>query len=40
MKLLRFTFRNEAVWMMILSFAPAIAGLLILFAIWLSRSLR
>lgn len=29
MKLLRFTFRNEAIWMMILSVGPGIIALLI-----------
>jgi hypothetical protein len=38
MKLLRFTFKNEAIWMMIFSVAPAIIALLaILIALFVRR---
>ena len=37
MKLFRFTFRNEALWMMILSFAPGIVALVIVLIIFLAR---
>jgi hypothetical protein len=37
MRLLRFTFRNEAIWMMILSLAPLIVALLALLIIFLVR---
>jgi hypothetical protein len=37
MKLLRFTFRNEARWMMILSLAPGIIALLVVLIVSLVR---
>jgi len=38
MKLLRFTFKNEAIWLVIFSTALLLAGLCILFIGWLVRS--
>jgi hypothetical protein len=38
MKLLRFTFRNEAVWMMILSAGPGLVALLIVLIVFFVRS--
>jgi hypothetical protein len=37
MRLLRFTFRNEAIWIMIFSLAPLIVALLALLIIFLVR---
>jgi hypothetical protein len=37
MRLFRFTFKNEALWMMILSFAPGIIALLIVLIVFLAR---
>jgi hypothetical protein len=37
MKLLDFSFKNEAVWMVILSLAPALIGFLILLTVWFLR---
>lgn len=39
MRILRFTFKKEAIWMMTFSLGPVIVGVLILLAIWLARSL-
>jgi hypothetical protein len=39
MKLIRFTFKNEAIWMMTFALGPVIVGTLILLAIWLARAL-
>jgi len=40
MRLLRFSFRNEAIWTMMFSLGPPIIGLLIFLIVWLLRSLR
>ncbi len=40
MKILRFSFRNEAIWTMIFSLAPPIIGLLIFLIVWLFRSMH
>ena len=37
MKLLNFSFKNEAIWMMILSVAPAVIGVLVLLTTWFLR---
>ena len=37
MKLLRFTFKNEAIWMMIFSVAPAIVALLVILIVLFLR---
>ena len=37
MKLLRFSFKDEAMWMMILSVGPAVIGVLILLTVWFLR---
>lgn len=37
MRLLRFTFRNEAIWMMIFSVAPGIIALLAVLIVFLVR---
>jgi hypothetical protein len=37
MKLLRFTFRNEAIWMMIFSVGPGIIALLIVLIVFFVR---
>ena len=37
MKLLTFSFKNEASWMVIFSLGPAVIGLLILLAAWILR---
>jgi type III secretory pathway component EscS len=39
MKFLAFSFKNEAMWMMILSFGPIVAAVFILLLVWLVRSL-
>ncbi len=36
MRILRFTFKNEAVWMVILSLAPALIGFLIMLIAWIA----
>jgi len=40
MKLLRFTFQNEAKWIVILSISPLVFALLFITAFWLLRMLR
>ncbi len=40
MKFLRFSFRNEAIWIMIFSLAPPIIGLVIFMIVWFLRSLH
>jgi len=37
MKYLNFSFKNEAMWMVILSTAPVVIGFLILLAVWFLR---
>ena len=37
MRIPTFTFKNEAIWMYILSFAPAVIGVLMFMVIWLIR---
>jgi predicted membrane-bound mannosyltransferase len=37
MKVYGFSFKNEAIWMLVLSLAPAIVGALILLIVWLFR---
>jgi hypothetical protein len=37
MRILRFTFKNEAIWTMIFSVVPAVIGVLILLALWFLR---
>jgi hypothetical protein len=37
MKLLNFSFKNEAIWMVILSVAPAVIGVLVLLTVWFLR---
>jgi hypothetical protein len=37
MRLLSFTFKNEAIWMVILSLAPALIGVLVLLTTWFLR---
>jgi hypothetical protein len=39
MNLLRFSFKNEAMWMTIFAFGPAAVALLILLVVYLVRSL-
>ncbi len=39
MKLIRFSFKSEAIWMMVLSFAPMVIGLLIFLLALLLRGL-
>jgi hypothetical protein len=36
MRILRFTFKNEAIWMVILSLAPALIGFLIMLIAWIA----
>ena len=36
MRLLSFTFKNEAIWMVILSLAPALIGFLIMLIAWIA----
>jgi hypothetical protein len=38
MRIPTFTFKNEAIWMLVLSFAPGIIGLVLLVAFWVLRS--
>jgi len=40
MRLLRFSFRNEAIWTMIFSLGPPIIGLAIFLIVWFLRWLR
>jgi hypothetical protein len=40
MRILRFTFKNEAKWMMILSIAPLAVAALLMIAVWLLREMR
>lgn len=37
MRLFRFTFQNEAKWILILSLSPVVLGCLVLAVIWLFR---
>jgi hypothetical protein len=37
LKLLKFTFKREAIWMMLLTLVPALVGLLLVFSVWLAR---
>lgn len=37
MKLLKFTFKNEAIWMMILSIAPALVALVLTLIVLFAR---
>ena len=37
MKPLNFSFKNEAIWIVILSVAQAVVGLLVLLAVWFRR---
>jgi hypothetical protein len=37
MKFLAFSFKNEAVWIMVFSAAPAIIGVLTLLTVWVFR---
>ena len=37
MNLLNFSFKNEAIWMVILSLAPAVIGVLVLLTVWFLR---
>jgi hypothetical protein len=39
MRLLRFTFRNEAIWTLVFSGAGVLMGLVIFVAIWIVRQL-
>jgi hypothetical protein len=39
MRILRFTFKNEAIWMAIFACAPVVAGVFILLLVYLVRSL-
>ena len=38
MRIPTFTFKNEAVWMIVFSFAPGIIGFVLLLVFWLLRS--
>jgi len=40
MKFSGFSFKTEAVWMLIFGFVPAVVGLLIFLAVFVVRSLR
>jgi hypothetical protein len=37
LKLLKFTFKREAIWMIMLTLVPALVGLLVLLSVWLAR---
>ena len=39
MKILQFTFKNEAKWMVILSVAPLAVAVLLMIAVWLLRKM-
>jgi hypothetical protein len=39
MKVIRFSFKSEPIWMLLFSFAPAVVGLLLLLMVWLLRKL-
>ena len=38
MRIPTFTFKNEAIWMVALSIAPAVLGFVLLVVVWLLRS--
>ena len=40
MKLLRFSFKAEAIWMLVFGFAPAVVGLLIVLVVFVARLWR
>ncbi len=40
MKILQFTFKNEAKWMVILSVAPLAVAVLLMIAVWLFRKMH
>ncbi len=40
MKILQFTFKNEAKWMVILSLAPLAVAALLMIAVWLLREMH
>jgi phage terminase large subunit-like protein len=40
MKLMGFTFKNEAKWMVIMSVAPLALAALLMIAVWLIREMR
>jgi hypothetical protein len=40
MKLFKFTFKNEALWMIVLSVAPVVIGFLIFAVVWFLRTAR
>jgi len=40
MKILRFTFKNEAKWMVVLSIAPVAVAVFFMIVIWLLRTMR
>ena len=37
MKLTKFSFKDEPIWMLVFSFAPAVVGLLLFLILWLLR---